>query len=184
MEDALQGIVETSIRHLGNRGRDRHHLIVRLRRFERRRVLRLHPVDLRLSGIESARRLELGDVGVAVPTVMLRPERAGVGILQMVALNIAREIAEQLAVPVGLEPLLQRLGLGPAGAVDDHYPVGLVIVDERRRQAADDQRQRDDQKRQPEAAHAGNLAELASGDDLDVVHWTVSGWPTMWTKTS
>src|SRR6476469_8385760 len=102
----------------------------------------------------------------------------------MMALDVARQLSEHVAVVVERQASGDRRRFAAAGAVDDHHPVGLVIVEETLRERADGKGERDDQQSQPEAAHAEDLAELTAGDDQDVVHGLTSAAPTRWTKTS
>ncbi len=103
----------------------------------------------------------------------------------MMALYVARQIGELVAALVKLEPLLEGVRFAASCAVDHHHAISLVLLDHLRDERSDHDRQRHDDERQPEASHAGDLAELAGGDEEDVVvHWAVSGAPTMCTNTS
>ena len=114
---------------------------------------------------------ERGNVGVAVPAIVLRPQAPtdrpvrddGAGRSATAEWSTSRSWSS-------VEASGDRRRFAAAGAVDDHHPVGLVIVEETLRERADGEGERDDQQSQPEAAHAEDLAELTAGDDQDVVH--------------
>jgi len=133
-------------------------------------ALRPDGSDLFKSGVQPARTLERRDVRVGIPAVILCPACFRIGLFQSVALDVARQVAQQPLGIFGRKPRLQRLRRIASGPIHHGYPGGLIVIQTLGKNRPERECDGQDQQSEPEALHLEDLPNFAPRDQQHIIH--------------